>query len=80
MKAELKETVNNMNQQRYNDHQVMIDAYYAEERAYNAWQSEMRNKLNKWKVSETERLSKLKIVVPKDLNGIFQKVKAVDSK
>ena len=80
MKAELKETVNNMNQQRYNDHQVMIDAYYAEERAYNAWYNEMRNKLNKWKVSETERLSKLKIVIPKDLKDIFQKVKAVDSK
>jgi hypothetical protein len=80
MKAELKETVNNMNQQRYNDHQVMIDAYYAEERAYNAWQKEMRNQLNKWKVSEMERLSKLKIVIPKDLSGIFQKVKAVDSK
>ena len=60
--------------------QVKIDAYYAEERAYNAWYNEMRNKLNKWKVSETERLSKLKIVVPKDLKDIFQKVKAVDSK
>ena len=80
MKAELMETVNNTNQQRCDEYQVKIDAYYAEERAYNAWQKEMRNKLNKWKVSETERLSKLKIVVPKDLNGIFQKVKAVDSK
>lgn len=80
MKAELKETVNNINQQRYDEYQVKIDAYYAEDRAYNAWQKEMRNKLNKWKVSETERLSKLKIVVPKDLSGIFQKVKAVDSK
>jgi hypothetical protein len=80
MKAELKETVNNMNQQRYDDYQVKIDAYYAEMRAYNAWRNEMRNKLNKWKVSETERLSKLKIVVPKDLKDIFQKVKAVDSK
>ena len=80
MKAELKETVNNINQQRYNEYQVQIDAYYAEDRAYNAWQKEMRNKLNKWKVSETERLSKLKIVIPKDLKDIFQKVKAVDSK
>lgn len=80
MKAELKETVNNINQQRYDEYQVKIDAYYAEERAYNAWQKEMRNKLNKWKVSETERLSKLKIVIPKDLKDIFQKVKAVDSK
>ena len=80
MKAELKETVNNINQQRYDEYQVKIDAYYAEDRAYNAWQKEMRNKLNKWKVSETERLSKLKIVIPKDLSGIFQKVKAVDSK
>lgn len=80
MKAELKETVNNINQQRYDEYQVKIDAYYAEDRAYNAWQKEMRNKLNKWKVSETERLSKLKIVIPKDLKDIFQKVKAVDSK
>jgi hypothetical protein len=80
MKAELKETVNNINQQRYDEYQVKIDAYYAEDRAYNAWYKEMRNKLNKWKVSETERLSKLKIVIPKDLSGIFQKVKAVDSK
>lgn len=80
MKAELKETVNNMNQQRYDEHQVKIDAYYAEHREYVAWKNEMRNKLNKWKVSETERLSKLKIVIPKDLSGIFQKVKAVDSK
>ena len=80
MKAELKETVNNINQQRYDEYQVKIDAYYAEHREYKAWQNEMRNKLNKWKVSETERLSKLKIVIPKDLSGIFQKVKAVDSK
>lgn len=80
MKAELKETVNNINQQRCNEYQVKIDAYYAEHREYKAWQSEMRNKLNKWKVSETERLSKLKIVIPKDLKDIFQKVKAVDSK
>ena len=80
MKAELKEIVNNTNQQRYDEYQVKIDAYYAEHREYKAWQNEMRNKLNKWKVSETERLSKLKIVIPKDLKDIFQKVKAVDSK
>lgn len=80
MKAELKETVNNINQQRYDEYQVKIDAYYAEDREYNAWQKEMRNKLNKWKTSEMERLSKLKIVIPKDLKDIFQKVKAVDSK
>ena len=80
MKAELKEFVNNLNQQKYNALQLEIDAYYAEHREYNAWHNEMRNKLNKWKVSETERLSKLKIVVPKDLKDIFQKVKAVDSK
>ncbi len=80
MKAELKEIVNNLNQQRCDEYQVKIDAYYAEHREYKAWQNEMRNKLNKWKVSETERLSKLKIVVPKDLKDIFQKVKAVDSK
>jgi hypothetical protein len=80
MKAELKETVNNLNQQKCNTLQLKIDAYYAEHREYIAWKNEMRNKLNKWKVSETERLSKLKIVVPKDLKDIFQKVKAVDSK
>lgn len=80
MKAELKETVNNINQQKCDEYQVKIDAYYADHREYNAWRNEMRNKLNKWKVSETERLSKLKIVVPKDLKDIFQKVKAVDSK
>ena len=80
MKAELKETVNNTNQQRCDEYQVKIDAYYAEHREYNAWKNEMRNKLNKWKVSETERLSKLKIVIPKGLKDIFQKVKAVDSK
>lgn len=80
MKAELKETVNNINQQKCDALQLKIDAYYAEHREYNAWKNEMRNKLNKWKVSETERLSKLKIVIPKDLKDIFQKVKAVDSK
>jgi hypothetical protein len=80
MKAELKETVNNINQQKCDALQLKIDAYYAEHREYKAWQNEMRNKLNKWKVSETERLSKLKIVIPKDLKDIFQKVKAVDSK
>ena len=80
MKAELKEIVNNLNQQKCDALQLKIDAYYAEHREYNAWHNEMRNKLNKWKVSETERLSKLKIVIPKDLKDIFQKVKAVDSK
>jgi hypothetical protein len=80
MKAELRETVNNINQQKCDALQLKIDAYYAEHREYIAWKNEMRNKLNKWKVSETERLSKLKIVIPKDLKDIFQKVKAVDSK
>ena len=80
MKAELKETVNTLNQEKCDAYQVKIDEYYAKIREFNAWQNEMRNKLIKWKTSELERLSKIKIVIPKKLNGIFQKVKAVDSK
>ena len=80
MKAEIKETVNKMNVQYANEMQAKIDQYYADDREYTNWYNEMRNKFNKWKTEEIERISQLKIVVPKDLEGIFQKVKSAGSK
>lgn len=77
MKAEIKEEVNKQNQQRANDYQVLIDKYYADHRVYNNTLIDLRNKFNKWKISENERISQLKIVIPKDLNGVFQRVKSV---
>ena len=80
MKAEIKETVNKMNVQYANEMQEKIDQYYADHREYTNWYNEMSNKFNKWKNEEIEKISQLKIVVPKDLEGIFQKVKSVGSK
>lgn len=80
MKAEIKETVNKMNVQYANEMQAKIDQYYADHREYTNWYNEMRNKFNKWKTEEIEKISQLKIVVPKDLEGVFQKVKSVGSK
>ena len=80
MKAELKETVNKQNIQLANEFQSKTDQYYAEHREYTSWYQEMRNKFNKWKTEELEKISQLKIVVPKDLEGVFQKVKSVGSK
>lgn len=74
MKAEIKEEVNKQNQQRTNDYQVLIDKYYADHRVYNNTLIDLRNKFNKWKISENERISQLKIVIPKDLNGIESEI------
>lgn len=74
MKAEIKEEVNKQNQQRTDDYQVLIDKYYADHRVYNNTLIDLRNKFNKWKISENERISQLKIVMPKDLNGIESEI------
>ena len=44
---------------------------------YSDWSSSVKvleNELEKWKVSEVDRVSKLKIVIPNDLKGVYEKV------
>ena len=77
MKAEIKEEKNKQNSKLADDYQVKLDQYYADQRYYNTWCQELRNKFNKWKIEENERLSQLKIVIPDDLKDVFQRVKSV---
>lgn len=75
MKAELKETVANLTREAYDKHQVLLDEWTEKRRAYNAALTELRNKFVIWKTTELERISKLKITVPKHLMATFEKVK-----
>lgn len=77
MKAELKEEVNKQNQTLADEFQTKVDQYYADNRTFNNAINDLRNKFNKWRISENERISQLKIVIPKDLEEVFQRVKSV---
>ena len=80
MKAEIKETVNELNRKSNDDYKKKIDAYRAECKDYEAAYLEIRTKFIDWKANELESISKLKIVIPTSLKPAFDKVREVSSK
>lgn len=77
MKAEIKETVNNLTRQAYDQHQIALDNWKEESRAFNAAWTELRSKFVKWRTNELERISNLKITIPDTLKPIFKVLKEI---
>lgn len=60
------------------DDTIQKRAVYKEAlRKYNAEMSEITAKLVKWKGEESQRISSLKIVIPNDLQDIYQEISAL---
>lgn len=75
LKAEIKEVVNKKNSEIADKRQEELDQYSELSDNYYKWYQEMRNAFNKWKISEKERISQLKIVIPTELNSVYSKLK-----
>lgn len=77
MKAEIKETVNNLTRQQ-NDKFIEEVANWSNLRdEYNSRMSEYRNQFTTWRTNELERISKLKITIPDSLKATFKMLKEV---
>lgn len=75
MKAEIKETVNKLNSQRETEFQERMAKFKEEYDKYSQTLQKLRSQFNSWKISEQERISKLKIVLPSNLLEIFEEIK-----
>lgn len=75
MKAEIKETVNKFNLDIYAKFAENKAEYDSKYNDYEVKMAELRNEFNKWKTSETERISKLKITIPNELKETFKIIK-----
>lgn len=75
MKAEIKETVNKLNQELYDQHLIDSSTYTNQCREYDTMWADIRTKFLAWRANELERISKLKIVIPNALKPVFDRVK-----
>ena len=77
MKAELKDTVSELVRKAWDQHQVALDHYQGELRAYGTAISALRAQFNTWRTNELERISKYKITIPDNLRKVFDMLQAV---
>lgn len=77
MKAELKETVNNINRNSYTKHQIELGEYQAQLKDYKAIKESFRSEFLTWKTNESERISKLKITIPESLKDTFKMIQQI---
>jgi t-SNARE complex subunit (syntaxin) len=77
MKAELKETVNNINRDSYAKHQIKLEEYQAQLKDYKAIKESLRSEFLIWKTNESERISKLKITIPESLKDTFKMIQQI---
>lgn len=77
MKAEIKDTVNNLTREAYDSHAKECDKYNELSRAYNTAWGDLRTQFTTWRTNELERISKLKITIPSALKETFNKIKEI---
>ena len=77
MKAEIKETVNNLTREAYDKHQKELDIWKEKHREYSALWTDLRAKFTTWRISELERISNLKITIPSSLKDTFLMIKEI---
>ena len=77
MKAEIKDTINNLTREAYDIHEKECDKYYELARNYQASWSDLRAKFTTWRTNELERISKLKITIPSALKNTFTCIKEI---
>jgi hypothetical protein len=77
MKAEIKDTVNNLTREAYDTHSKECDKYNELSRAYTTAWGDLRTQFTTWRTNEVERISKLKIAIPSALKDTFNKIKEI---
>ena len=75
MKAELRETLNKVNLERENTYRTLTEEHKAKFDSYCSELASIKSKFNAWKISECEKISKLKIVLPEELLDTFKELK-----
>lgn len=77
LKSEIKETLNNLIREINNKYQEQFDIYNVAKKDYNDFWDTLRVSFNNWKTNELEKLSKLKIIIPKELQNTFEILKEI---
>ena len=77
MKAEIKDTINNLTREAYDIHSKECDKYNELSRAYNTAWGNLRTQFTTWRTNQLERISKLKITIPSALKDTFNKIKEI---
>ena len=77
MKAEIKDTVNDLTREIYDAHAKEYDKYKELSRAYNTAWGDLRTQFTTWRTNQLERISKLKITIPNALKDTFNKIKEI---
>lgn len=77
MKAEIKDTINNLTREAYDIYAKECDKYNELSRKYQSSWNELRAKFTTWRTSELERISKLKITIPSALKNTFTCIKEI---
>lgn len=77
MKAEIKESVNELTRKAYEQYEVDSDNYKTALREFTAAWNEARAKFTTWRTNESERISKLKITIPDALKETYKALKEV---
>lgn len=72
MKAELKETVNDLTRKAYEKYQLDVARWKEQQKLYSSDLSKAQSEWIKWRTDELERISQLKITIPDALKDIFQ--------
>lgn len=80
MKAEIKDSVNELTRKLNEQYQKDLDAYEEENRKFQTKWLSLRNTYNTWMTNELERISKLKIAIPDALKETFKNLKSISSK
>lgn len=77
MKAEIKDTVNNLIREAYDARDKELDKYNELLSTYHTTWGDLRAQFTTWRTDELERISKLKITIPNALIDTFNKIKEI---
>lgn len=72
MKAELKESVNDLTRKAYEKYQLDVARWKEQQKLYSSDLSKAQSEWIKWRTDELERISQLKITIPDALKDIFR--------
>jgi hypothetical protein len=72
MKAELKESVNDLTRKAYEKYQLDVARWKEQQKLYSSELGKLQSEWVKWRTDELERISQLKITIPDALKDIFR--------
>lgn len=77
MKAELKESVNDLTRKAYEKYQLDVAHWKEQQKLYSSELGKLQSEWVKWRTDELERISQLKITIPDALKDIFRVIQKV---